>query len=219
MSNKEEFRVTVTKRTALGTSSSRRLRRAGFVPGIVYGHGQEPRCLQLAEVDMRRLEHHGGLVYLDDEAGGDAVLAIVKDVQRNYLQRDVLHVDFLEVRADEQVSADVRIEPTGEAVGLSHGGMLDQMMHQIEVTCLPTELPEAVFVDVSGLNVDDILYVSEIAMPEGVSVSSTVDPESAVFAVRLSRMEEAEEAEEALEPGEVPEVGEEEEEEQDGDEA
>jgi large subunit ribosomal protein L25 len=128
-------------------------------------------------------------------------------------------VDFLEVRADGQVSADVRIEPTGEAVGLSHGGMLDQMMHQIEVTCLPTELPEAVFVDVSGLNVDDILYVSEIAMPEGVSVSSTVDPESAVFAVRLSRMEEAEEAEEALEPGEVPEVGEEEEEEQDGDEA
>ena len=206
MSGKTEFVVEAEKRKERGTRESRRLRREGKLPVVMYGHGKAAVSLTISLRDGERLVQYGGLVTLAIAGRKRPVTAVIKEVQRNAITAGPLHFDFREVRADEVITTSVPLVTVGEAAGQQHGGQLEQMVHQLSVECLPGNLPDAVRVDISGMELDDVMHVGDIVLPEGVKAA--VDPELAVFQVRLPRVEaepeeeEVPEAEEGLEEGE-----------------
>ena len=169
----------------LGTRPSRRLRRAGRVPAVVYGMGSEPLTVSVDKTDLRvALTTEAGLnalITLDLDDGRH--LSIIKDLQRHPVRRDVLHVDFLRIDADQEVEVDVPLILTGEAKKVTQAsGMVDQVMHHLPVRAKPADIPVEVTADVSDLEVGSSLRVSEIELPAGVTPAG--DPDS-TFAVGL----------------------------------
>ena len=168
-----------------GTRPSRRLRRAGRVPAVVYGMGAEPVAVSIDKTDLRgALSTEAGLnalITLDIDGGRQ--LSIVKDLQRHPVRRDVLHVDFLRIDADHEVEVDVPLILIGEAKKVTQAsGMVDQVMHHLPVRAKPADIPVEVTADVSDLEVGSSLRVSDIELPAGVEPAG--DPE-ATFAVGL----------------------------------
>ena len=106
---------------------------------------------------------------------GDAKLALIKDVQHDPLTGNILHVDFHAVQADEAISAQVPVILEGEAIGVTHGGLLDHMIHSLEVSCLPRHLPEVLTLDISGLEVGDNAFVADVHWPDGVEPTMSTD--------------------------------------------
>ena len=168
-----------------GTRSSRRLRRTGRVPAVVYGMGAEPVTVSVDNVDLRGvLNTEAGLnalITLDIDGGRQ--LSIVKDLQRHPVRRDVLHVDFLRIDPDQEVEIDVPLILVGEAKKVTQAsGMVDQVMHHIPLLAKPADIPVEVTADVSDLEVGSSLRVTDIELPEGVTPAG--DPD-ATFAVGL----------------------------------
>ncbi|MCY3649656.1 MAG: 50S ribosomal protein L25 [Acidimicrobiaceae bacterium] len=169
----------------LGTRPSRRLRRSGRVPAVVYGMGSEPLTVSVDRTDLRvALNTEAGLnalITLDVEGGRQ--LSIVKDLQRHPVRRDVLHVDFLRIDPDQEVEVDVPLILTGEAKKVTQAsGMVDQVMHHLPVLAKPADIPVEVTADVSDLEVGSSLRVSDIDLPAGVTPAGDSD---ATFAVGL----------------------------------
>jgi large subunit ribosomal protein L25 len=169
----------------LGTRPSRRLRRCGRVPAVVYGMGSAPLTVSVDRTDLRAaLNTEAGLnalITLDVEGGRQ--LSIVKDLQRHPVRRDVLHVDFLRIDPDQEVEVDVPLILTGEAKKVTQAsGMVDQVMHHLRVLAKPADIPVEVTADVSGLEVGSSLRVSDIGLPAGVTPAGDAD---ATFAVGL----------------------------------
>ncbi len=191
---KEEFVLAVEKRAEFGTGASRRLRRGGRVPAVVYGHGKQGTALTLTAVEAVQLESHAGMVKLAVSGRKRAITAVIKAMDRDPITGRVLHIDFQEVRMDEVIHSMVRVEPYGEPAGHQHGGQLEQLLHEIEIRCLPADLPESIRVDVSGLELDENLHVGEMPLPEGVT--PVTDSDVVVFQVRLPRIAAVAEAEE-----------------------
>jgi large subunit ribosomal protein L25 len=203
------------ERTEFGSRSSRRLRRSGLVPGVVYGGGSEARPFQVDEREARNVLVHGGAL-IDLKFDGKAVPVVIKEQQRDPVRGDLLHLDLQEVRLDEEIEADVAIELLGseEAPGVKEGGVLEHVTHQITISALPTAIPESIPVDVSGMDIGDTLQLSAVTAPEGVefALGEGVDPDEVTIAtLSPPRVEEEpepeveEEAELVGEEGEVPE--------------
>ena len=168
-----------------GTRPSRRLRRTGRVPAVVYGMGANPITVSIDRADLRgALSTDAGLnALITLEVDGDRQLSIVKDLQRHPVRRDVLHVDFLRIDPDEEVEVDVPLVLVGEAKKVTQAsGMVDQVMHQVPLRAKPSDIPTEVTADVSDLEVGSSLRVSDIDLPAGVTPSG--DPD-ATFAVGL----------------------------------
>ncbi len=168
-----------------GTRPSRRLRRTGRVPAVVYGLGENPLAVSIDRADLRgALSTDAGLnALITLEVDGDRQLSIVKDLQRHPVRRDVLHVDFLRIDPDEEVEVDVPLVLVGEAKKVTQAsGMVDQVMHQVPLRAKPSEIPIEVTADVSDLEVGSSLRVSDIGLPAGVTPAG--DPD-ATFAVGL----------------------------------
>lgn len=168
-----------------GTRSSRRLRRTGRVPAVVYGMGGNPIAVSVDRADLRgALSTDAGLnVVITLEVDGDRQLSIVKDLQRHPVRRDVLHVDFLRIDPDREVEMDVPLVLVGEAKKVTQAsGMVDQVMHQVPLWAKPSDIPAEVTADVSDLEVGSSLRVSDIDLPAGVVAAG--DPD-ATFAVGL----------------------------------
>jgi len=168
-----------------GTRPSRRLRRTGRVPAVVYGLGENPLAVSVDRADLRSaLSTEAGLnALITIDVDGDRQLSIVKDLQRHPVRRDVLHVDFLRIDPDEEVEVDVPLVLVGEAKKVTQAsGMVDQVMHQVPLRAKPSEIPTEVTADVSDLEVGSSLRVSDIALPDGVTPAG--DPD-ATFAVGL----------------------------------
>ena len=168
-----------------GTRPSRRLRRTGRVPAVVYGMGENPLAVSVDRSDLRgALSTDAGLnALITLDVDGDRQLSIVKDLQRHPVRRDVLHVDFLRIDPDEEVEVDVPLVLVGEAKKVTQAsGMVDQVMHQVPLRAKPSEIPTEVTADVSDLEVGSSLRVSDIALPAGVTPAG--DPD-ATFAVGL----------------------------------
>ncbi len=168
-----------------GTRPSRRLRRTGRVPAVVYGMGDNPIAVSVDRADLRgALSTDAGLnALITLEVDGDRQLSIVKDLQRHPVRRDVLHVDFLRIDPDHEVEVDVPLVLIGEAKKVTQAsGMVDQVMHQVPLLAKPSDIPTEVTADVSDLEVGSSLRVNDIELPAGVTPAG--DPD-ATFAVGL----------------------------------
>lgn len=189
--SENSFTVAVQERNTFGTSAARRMRREGLVPLVVYSHGQEPKPLALTSVEAQRLSHHTGMVGLKIDGKKSVTNAIVRDVQVHPLTQHILHMDCLGVRADEEISINVPIEPQGEAAGVHEGGILNQLHYELEITCLPGNVPESIAVNVEELNVGDSLAIGD--MPTIAGIEFAGDPEETVFVVSVPTEEPSEE--------------------------
>ncbi len=202
----KDYVLKVEKRDTAGTRESRRLRRAGRMPAVVYGHGAKPISISFSTLDLHDLERsQAGIIKLAVAGRKQPLNAILKEIQRDPITGKVLHLDFQVVRMDEIITATARIEPFGEPAGHQAGGELEQLLHEIEIRCLPADMVDEIRVDVSGMELDDVLRVGDIQFPEGIT--PVPEPDIAVFQVRQPRvMEEA--AVQAEEGGEEAEEGE-----------
>jgi large subunit ribosomal protein L25 len=203
-------------RSEFGSRESRRLRRSGLVPGVVYGGGSEARPFQVNDREVRNVLVHGGaLIDLEIEGAG-SVPVVVKEEQRDPVRGDLIHLDLQEVKLDEEIQADVTIELLGveEAPGVKEGGVLEHVTHQVTISALPTAIPESIPVDVSGMVIGDTMQLSAVVAPEGVEFFLGEDQDAdeiTIATLNPPRVEEEpepeleEEAELVGEEGEVPE--------------
>jgi large subunit ribosomal protein L25 len=189
------------ERTERGTRATKRLRRQGLVPGVVYG-GTDGACVSF-KVDSRRLRQVlvDGSALIDLEVAGTTRPVIVKDQQIHPVRDEVLHIDLLEVRLDEKIQTQVgvQIEGAEEAPGIKEGGVLEHVTHQLNIEALPTAIPEAIRVDVSSMEIAATMHLSEVPPPEGVTFLD--DPDETIIATVVvpTEVEEPEEIEEETE--------------------
>jgi large subunit ribosomal protein L25 len=176
-----------------GSSAARRLRAADKIPGVLYGHGMTPVAVAVGRRELRlALSGAAGLnTVLDLTVDGTVYPAIVKDVQRHPVRRTVTHIDFLQVNLDEEITVSVPLRLEGEATAVAQeGGLVDPAVDSIEVTTTPRTIPDEFVVDVSGMQMDTVIRLSDIPMPPGVT--ATGDPDSPVVTVLTMRAEVAE---------------------------
>lgn len=159
-------------RTQSGTGAVKRMRKAGNIPAALYGRKVKPSNIQVHGKTFSKLLEGSAsdniLVSLKI-TGAEDQLALVQEVQHDYLRGGILHIDFHAVAADEEIHANVPVTTTGEAKGQKFGGLVEAIHHEIEVRCLPKDLPEAIEIDVSSLELGQAIHVSEIAFPAGVT--------------------------------------------------
>lgn len=203
----------VEGRSEFGSRSTRRLRRSGMVPGVVYGGGAEARPFQVSERDARNVLVYGGAL-IDVELDGRSTPVVIKEQQRHPVRGNLLHLDLLEVKLDEAITSEVPIELLGteDAPGVKEGGVLEHVTHTITVSALPTEIPESIPADVSGMEIGDTLQLSMVPAPEGAefALGEDVDPDEVTVATlsppRVEEEPEPEVEEEAELVGEEGEV-------------
>jgi large subunit ribosomal protein L25 len=184
-------------RTDFGSRESRRLRREGLVPGVVYGSGSEARAFQVGERDVRNVLVHGGALIDVEIEGSKAVPVVIKEEQRHPVRGNLIHLDLQEVNLNVEIQADVTIELVGteDAPGIKEGGVLEHVTHEITITALPTAIPESIIADVSGMVIGDTLQLSSLQAPEGVEFHLGEDQDADEITIaNLSppRVEEAE---------------------------
>jgi len=184
-----------------GTRSSRRLRREGRVPAVVYGLEADPVTVSIAWPDLRAaLTTDAGInAIITLSIDGDEQLSVVKDLQRHPVRRDVIHIDFLRVTADQQIETDVPVILIGEALEVTRAnGMVDQTLYALAVSAKPADIPDEIEVDISEMTLGDAIHVSDLALPAGVT--TLVDPEDSVAISLVTRStREAMAAEDAAE--------------------
>ena len=198
----DQVSLTVDVRTASGKKVAKALRYRGQLPAIVYGEGAESVA---CSVDYRALtdllKAHGRNAIISLSAGDTSQSTIIKDIQYHPLHDEILHVDFHRIDLTRKIVVEVPVHATGSAVGVRIGeGILEQMLHDIEVECLPTEIPDHVEIDVSDLDIGDSLHVSDIVL-DGGDFSIVTDADRTLFAVAAPTLvieEEEEEDEEGL---------------------
>ena len=176
--------VQAETRNAGGRTINRRLRKQGWVPAIVYGHGEAPENLALSRHDLElALEHAAHVIQV--KIGGQEKAYLVKDVQYDHLQHELIHADLMRVDLNERVTVKVALEFRGEPHGIHEGGEFIPLVTDLEVECPLLEIPESIRVKVEHLGVGQTLHVKDLVLPTGVT--PTFDPEDAVAIVRLKR--------------------------------
>jgi len=208
----ERVKLQVKEREHRGSADARRLRREGFIPGVLYGSGKEPHAICIPERELRRvLTGQGGLHAILDvvlEGQKTTHASILKDYQQDPIRGHISHVDLQEVRLDQPIQASVTVQLIGEPVGAKEGGVLSQVQREINIEALPMEIPEHLELDVSGMAIGDTLRLADLPAREGVTYLDDAD-ETVLASVGLpTRVEEPEpevEEGEELAEGEVPE--------------
>lgn len=185
-----EIRLKADKRLASGKGVARKSRAAGRVPAIVYGEGMEPVAI---EVDRREfvsaLRTDAGMnVLLDLEIDGTTTLALTRELQRDPVKGTLLHADFVKVDRTHAIELEVPVHVVGESPGVKEGGALEHPLFQVHVKCLPTDVPESIDADISGLGIGDTLRVSDLA--RGSDFEILTDPETVVALVTAPISEE-----------------------------
>jgi large subunit ribosomal protein L25 len=198
----KQIALAAERRTSGGKGEARRLRRAGKVPAIAYGAGLEPTAVSVDALELYHVLHTGAganaVISLGIDGGSQLVLA--REIQRHPVRRDILHVDFVAVQRDVKVEVDVPITLTGEAPGSEDGGVVSQELYQARVSVLPLEVPEQFELDISQMQVGDVLRLEDMPVPSGVELID--DPDRSVVSVVVPTVEPTEGVEEALEPEE-----------------
>jgi large subunit ribosomal protein L25 len=187
--------LTVTSRTKLGSAESRRLRKRGLIPGVLYGR-EDPVAIAVTERDLRAaLTTRGGFNAVLDVVveNGKTHSSVLKEFQQDAVRGLITHVDLQEVRLDQPIHATVPLTLHGDPVGVQEGGVLSQGVNELNVEALPMEVPEHLEADVSGMHIGDTLRLSSLTPPAGVKLLD--DPEETVLATvtQPTRVEEPEE--------------------------
>jgi large subunit ribosomal protein L25 len=184
--------LTVQQRGETGKQVAKRLRRAGVVPAVLYG-GAKPESISVDPKSVLRIIHgHAGstqLLTLTFEGGAGSRMAIIRDLQFDPVSERLLHVDLQEVTADRAITVRVAVHPVGEAAGVrDQKGILNVVLHELDVSCLPVMIPERIDADVAALMFGDVLTVGDLRAPEGVRILN--DPGQAVVTVAAPMAEE-----------------------------
>jgi large subunit ribosomal protein L25 len=192
-------------RVRIGKGGSRKVRRDGLVPAVVYGKGIEALNLRLDPKALQQaVATEAGwntLITLKGDGPFDGLVVILKDLQIDAIRRDTQHVDFLAIDLKAALSVMVPVQPIGKSLGEIEGGSLNLVRHEVELNCLPTNIPTSIDIDVTELNVGDVIHIEEVTLPDGVE--SLHDVNYTVLTVVGRKAEEVEEGEEDEDAEEV----------------
>jgi large subunit ribosomal protein L25 len=184
--------LTISRREGTGKQVAKRLRRQGVVPAVVYGGARSEAVAVDPKAVLRMIAGHAGttqLLTLKVEGDGASRLAIIRAMQFDPVTERLLHVDLQEVSADKPITVRVSIHPVGEAIGVKDTkGILNLVLHEVTVSCLPTAIPERIDADVTALAIGDVLTIADLKAPEGVRIVN--DPGQAVATVAPPMAEE-----------------------------
>jgi large subunit ribosomal protein L25 len=163
-----------------------------MVPGVVYGHGGEAKLFSVVDRELRVVLSEGHALFDLQIEGQEAVPVVVKEQQYHPVKGDVIHMDFLEVNLDEKIEAEVSLELEGteQAPGVREGGVLEHVLREVTVEALPTEIPEVLVVDVSGMEINDNVTLEAVVAPEGVTIVADEPGEVTVATLSPPRVEE-----------------------------
>lgn len=171
---RQYVKLEVTKRTETGSRAANALRKQGLIPAVYYFHGEENINLQLDKKSFLRTLHSGQHVF-EIDLDGKQMFVIIKELQYHPVTDDIIHVDFLRVRRSEKMIISVPLVLTGTAHGVKEGGVLSQPLTHIEISCLPTDVPENVTYDVSDLGVNESLHVKAIELGKNMNLVTSPD--------------------------------------------
>jgi large subunit ribosomal protein L25 len=171
----ENILLSAKIRAGSGTSAARKIRMQGFVPGVVYAKKENPIQIGVNQKELIKLIHKYGEssiinLQLDDNGTITDKPVIIKEMQIDHIKNSVIHIDFQAIKMTEKIRVHVPLVTKGDsdALGVKEGGILEHVLHEIEIESLPMNLPKQIVVDVSGLKVGDSIHVKELIMPEGV---------------------------------------------------
>ncbi len=187
----KSVQVSVQQRSELGSRANKRLRETGAVPGVIYGHKEAVVPITLPKKELVGHLDHGAHVF-DLSIDGKSEKVLVKDVQYDHLGQEVIHIDFARVRLDEKVQVTVPLELRGTPAGEAEGGVLQQIISELEVECLVTDIPELIRHNVAEMALDSVLHVRDLKLPDGVV--SLIDGDLIVATVKEITEEAAPEA-------------------------
>src|SRR5438067_4549345 len=178
-----EKKLSANLRDGGGKGSARKLRAQGKVPAILYGHGMNPVKVAIDDRDLYHVLHTdaGTNVLVDLHVGEDRHLAMPREIQRDHIRGQFLHIDFLVVRRDEKIHVDVPVHLVGESHGVKEGGVVEHHLWDLKVECLPTNVPQSIEADITSLGIGDSLSVADLKPPQGAEILTP--PEEAIVSV------------------------------------
>jgi large subunit ribosomal protein L25 len=193
MATAQTTALAVDPREPGGSREARRLRRAGNVPGVLYGGGEDPIAFQIDSRVLRNTLAHAGALFELRIGGGAATPVVIKESTRHPVTGEIVHIDLLRVRLDQAIHATVVLDLIGaeDAPGVKEGGVLEQVTREITIEALPTEIPDTIQHDVSALVIGDTVTLESVTPPRGVTLID--DPETVVATLSAPRLQLEEE--------------------------
>jgi large subunit ribosomal protein L25 len=181
-----------------GSSDARRLRTEGKIPAVVYGHGMDPLSVSVDRRELRQaLSGAAGMnTILDLTVDGTVYPSLIKDIQRHPVKRSVQHIDFIQVNLNEEIVVSIPIHLEGEAKEvLTHNGLVDLTMQELEVRTTPRNIPDGITIDVTEMTMDSVIRVEDLPLPSGVTAEADADaPVVTVLTMRTPVLDAEEEA-------------------------
>ncbi|MDP9296518.1 MAG: 50S ribosomal protein L25 [Actinomycetota bacterium] len=200
-----EVQLEADEREGTGKGVARKLRASGQVPAVLYGHGMDPVSVSVNSRELYHVLHTGAgaNVLVDLHVGSKKHLVLAREIQRDHIRGELVHVDFLAIRRDEKIHVDVPISIVGESPGVKQGGVVEHHLWEISAECLPADVPESVEVDISRLEIGDSFRVEDLGALGGLTILTPV--EETILSVVTPQVLEVEEvaAEGEVAEGEV----------------
>lgn len=169
----DQVSLTVKKREKTGKGGSRKIRRDGFIPAVVYGKSLSPVAVSVPAkrfISLLEAKGHNVILNLEIEGEGGAITSVLKELQREPVSDQISHLDFVNINLTEEMVVHVPLKFMGDAAGVKDGGIFEPLLRELEVSCLPTDIPSFIEVDVSALTIGHSLHVSDVKAPENVTV-------------------------------------------------
>jgi large subunit ribosomal protein L25 len=190
-----DISLAAAPRSELGSRPAGRLRREGFVPAVVYGLGNDTLAVTVPQRELGRIlaGESGANTLINLELNGDSMLTLARQIQRHPTRGELVHVDFIRIRRDVAVAAEVPLHLVGEPAGVRDGGLLEQLVFSVTVEAMPGNIPVSLELDVSALNIGDQRRASDLSIP--ADVTTELDPETVVAHVAAPRVVVEEEVE------------------------
>jgi large subunit ribosomal protein L25 len=194
----EQVKLRAEQRTDFGTRPARRMRRTGKIPAVLYGRGLDPMTLSVDRRDLYGVLHTeagaNALIDLAVDGAKKSFLTVAREVQRDPVRGEIVHLDFISISLDEAIHAEVQVEYLGTPAGVEEGGVVETIRTVVNIMALPMEIPASIPIDISAMVVNDTMKVADLPAVEGVEYLD--DPEASLVTVIVPRIVEVEEPEE-----------------------
>jgi len=173
-----EEKLHAEPRTETGKGAAHRLRASGRIPAILYGAGVDATPIQVSALDLLHLLHQTGggrSVLVDLKLDGEEYLTIAREIQRDLIHNRFIHVDFMAVNRDQKITVNIELHEVGESVGVHAGGVIEHHLREVELECLPVDVPERIEFDITSMNIGDSIRVGDLTAPPGVTFLTDAD--------------------------------------------